>query len=57
VADSSGQDLPVDPYTGGALVYRPFDDTFNVGRAGTDEGAHHVGLSARASASDRRIRD
>jgi hypothetical protein len=45
-------DLPVDPFTGGALVYRLSDDAFSVGRAGTDEGTHHVCLSARPSASD-----
>jgi hypothetical protein len=57
LAASSGESLPVDPYTGNAFVYRRTDDGFSVGRAGTDEGAHHVCLSARASASDRRIRD
>jgi hypothetical protein len=50
VAASSGQPLPVNPYTGDALVYRRSDDRFSI-------DAHHVCLSARPSASDRGIRD
>jgi hypothetical protein len=57
VAEPPGQTLPVDPYTGGALVYRSSEDAFSVGRAGSDEGAHRVCLSARPSATDRGIRD
>ena len=56
LAESSGQTLPVDPYTGNALLYRPSEDAFSVGRAGSDEGAHHVCLSSRPSAADREIR-